>query len=191
MEIPRIDRPADTAEAAPPLAALVALLRPVVKRPIHLWRAELVAAGAACGGGLVRADDLLAAIADHDIRFKRPEDARRALELATAGWQAMRTRLATGDGLLTGREPEGDDFAAVLGEGLYGFADGLDIAEVDPDTFNPDASSAFRALGRLAAELVEKEHPAARRGADPVERERVRLAVEREIAVLAAALVRR
>lgn len=190
MEIPRIDRPADV-DAAPPLEALVALLGPAVKRPVHLWRAELVSAGAACGGALVRADDLLAAIADQDIKFRTPEDARRALELATAGWQAMRTRLADGDGLLTGPEPEGDDFAAVLGEGLYGFADGLDIAEVDPDTFGPDAGSAFRALGRLAAELVEKEHPASRRGADPVELELVRMSVERDIAVLAAALGRR
>lgn len=189
IDIPRIDH-SDT--DGDPVARLAAMLRPpAVKRPVAAWRASLVCAGAACGSGAVHPDDLVAAVAEQDIRFAEPEDGRRAVELAVSALQHVRSQLRRGAALLVGAEPEGDAFAAVLADGLCGFADGLDLAEVDPDALPADAASAFSRLGRLAAELAEKEHPASRRGADPVEREGVRVAVERDIAVLAASLAGR
>ena len=185
-DIPRIDQTAADADPVAQLAAM--LIPPVVKRAVPTWRATLVLAGAGCGPEIPHPDDIVAAVAEQDIRFADPDAGRRAVELAISAQQQVRSRLRRGDALLDGTEPEGDDFASVLSDGLYGFADGLDLAGVDPDAMPSDAVVAFRRLGRLAAELAEKEHPASRRGADPVEREMVRVAIERDIAVLAAAL---
>ncbi len=185
-DIPRIDSSTTHADPVAQIAAMLA--PPVVKRPVHAWRATLVLAGAACGPEAPHPDDLVAAVAEQDIQFASPDAGRHAVELAISAQQHVRSRLRRGDALLDGEEPEGDDFAAVLSDGLYGFADGLDLAGIDPDAMPSDAVVAFRRLGRLAAELAEKEHPASRRGADPVDREIVRVAIERDIAILAASL---
>lgn len=186
MEIRRLDGSQGDGDKA--LDELLALLKTAVKHPVHRWRATLVCAGAACGTGLVRGDDLLAAIAEQDIRFRRPDDARRALELALTVRQELRGLLAAGGGLLTGDEPRREHFGGTLSEALLGFADGLDLAEVDPDALPPDAAVAFRRLGQLAAELAEGDHPATQPKARAGDREAARVAVEQDVAVIAQAL---
>lgn len=145
------------------LDELLALLRQNLPTRLHVWQPVLVVAGACCGSARPDPAELLGHLTGQPLTLNSANDGLRAVTLATQLCAAVADELAAGTPLLTPRgEPTpGRQHALALAAALFGFADGLDFAGVDPDTLPAPALAAFERLGQRAAalELLAEDLP--------------------------------
>ncbi|RMF17699.1 MAG: hypothetical protein D6761_03800 [Candidatus Dadabacteria bacterium] len=136
-----------------PAVALTQLLAPYVPTSLHPWRLIATTTGALCAKNAIEPADLLGFYTDAPLKLTSANQGLQAIELAAALVDATADALARSAPLLTAvSSPQpGRPFALALADALYGFADGLDLANVDPDALRPDAAALFERLGRRAA----------------------------------------
>lgn len=142
---------------------LVALLRTSTPVKLHAWQPILVAAGAQMDLSRPDPADLLGYLTGEPLKLKRAEDGLDAVRWTSELCNAVAGALNAAQPLLAlAPAPKpGRAYALALAAGLFGLADGLDFAEIDPDTMPQMAALAFQRLGQRAAalELLAEELP--------------------------------
>jgi len=151
---------------------LTKLLSPYSATKLYHWRPLLVVTGARFASQPVAPDDLLGFLLDEPLRLKTPQEAQRAIRLTRRLSKLVSAALESGQALAASIRPPQhlNQFARQLADGLFGFADGLDVADIDPDALSGQAATAFEALARraaaleqLATELPDRDDPDVRR----------------------------
>jgi hypothetical protein len=116
----------------------------------------MLCAGAALSDPPPSADHLIGCVGDEPLAINNPQKARHLIAGLAALQMETRARLDRRERLLT-FAPTRDlrAFARTLGDALCAYADGMDVAGVDPDALPPPAAEAFERMGRRSAMLLD------------------------------------